>query len=163
MSNTAAIIIAVTSFVMNPSPEPVAPFCEITAPSFQSGPGNSGPINASGQVSIEEDGTIVVTRRNPANAPIRLEFAVGPDGGFTATDIVFVQVRGAGDPDGTANFRNKARSGKKISVDDFWVSHGKRNNPDGSNQAPNWKYFIRVTRGNEVGWIDPGIENSSDN
>lgn len=163
MSNTAIIILAVTSFVANPSPTPGEPFCEISAPSFQRGPGNSGPENANGQVEITPDGTIVVTRRNQAQAPIKLVFAVGSGMQLRPTDIVFSQSRGSDDPHGAKNFQNKTSAADTISVEDVWVSRGKRNNPDGSNQAPQWKYFIRVTRGDQSAWIDPGIENSIDN
>ncbi len=163
MSNTAIILIAVTAFVANPAPTPVAPFCDITSPTFQTGPGNQGPAGASGQVGITADGTIVVTRRNPAQSPIKLEFAAGPGVDYEAIGIVFVQERGAEDPDGTLNFRNRGEAGKKFSVDNFWITRGKRNNPDGSNLAPNWKYYLRVKVGNQFGWIDPGIENSDEN
>lgn len=163
MSNAALIILTVTSFVANPSPTPTAPFCHIAAPTFQSGPGNSGQMDANGQVEIVEDSTIVVTRRNPANAPIKLVFSVGEDSGISPIDIIFVQARGSDDVNGTTNFRNKAHSGNEISVDDFWVSRGNRHHASGVNQAPHWKYYIRVTNGNETGWIDPGIENGVDN
>ncbi|MDP2138195.1 MAG: hypothetical protein Q8J74_10100 [Candidatus Didemnitutus sp.] len=163
MSNTAIIILAVTTFVANPSPVPVEPFCEITQPSFEPGPGRSGPSNASGQVEIVADGTIVVTRRNPAQAPIKLEFGSGSGVDYDAVDMVFVQDRGSEDPDGSLNFRNRGKNGKKFTVEDHWITRGKRNNPDGSNQAPNWKYYLRVKVGDQFGWIDPGIENSDEN
>ncbi len=163
MSNTAIIILAVTTFVANPSATPVAPYCDISAPTFQMGPGNSGPADAGGQAEITSDGTIVVTRRNQAQSPIKLEFAAGHGVDYQAVGIAFVQHRGTEDPDGTLNFRNRSKQGKKFTVDNYWVTRGKRNHPDGTNHAPNWKYFVRIKVGDQFGWIDPGIENSDEN
>ena len=171
MPNTAQIKIDVTSFAANPSlptpgVSPPAPHCAINGPTLQEGPGNSGLSNADGQVSIDSDGTIVVIRRGPGNAPIKLQFTIsGPAGAaLRPTDIVFVQSRGTGDSDGSVNFPNAGRTmgGSSITIDNHCVTRGPRQTAAGTNLAAKWKYFIRVQQGTAFGWIDPGIENADE-
>jgi hypothetical protein len=164
MSNTAQLSLNVTQFVENTSTTPGAPFCAADNPTIMNGPGSSGPQNASGQVGIDPDDSsmIFVNRKNAANSAVTLVFNLTGVAGLQATDIKFRQDLGSGDPDGSNNFNNKSASGATISVDNQWQSHGKKKGP-GGNQAPTWKYFIRVQDASgKLGWIDPGIENAED-
>ena len=137
MPTIAKINITVTSFTENstlptPGVSPPAPHCAITAPTLQTAPGNnaSGPHNAEGQVAIDSDGTIIVTRRGPGNAPVKLQFTIaGPAGtDLRPTDIVFVQSRGTDDTHGGMNFpgAGRSKSGSTFSIDNHCVSRGPR-------------------------------------
>ncbi len=162
MPNHARLAIDVTTFVPNPSATPTAPFCAIAGPRLVPKPGQGGHENAEGQVTVLADGTIVVRRDNLGSRPVKLEFELGPGQDLRPVAIVFRQVRGTGDPDGTLNFRSFEAGGHRLRIDNHCQHRGRRRNPDGTNQAPNWKYFIRVMQGSTAGWIDPGIENSDD-
>jgi hypothetical protein len=161
--NEAQINLTVDTFVANPANPstgaPAGPFCQPSSLAFVLD-GSGQPINASGQVKIS--GTnITVTRIGSGSQPFFIQLNLGGAGGpFTAQKIVFVQSNLAGDPDGSKNLKDRRTSGAVVDFKDHWVQHGPKGG-SGGNQAPAWKYYIRVqqTTSGQFGWIDPDIEN----
>jgi hypothetical protein len=158
-SSSAQINLNVTSFVANssnpPNGAPSGPFCTIDSPLLVR--------DADGSVSIDaDDRTLIrVNRGRHGNSPVTLTFTIGPGTAFTPKQIVFVQSNGGGDSDGATNFRDRNPSDQTISVRNHWVHRGRRRGAGGRNEAPRWKYFIRVQNSaGAFGWIDPGVENS---
>ena len=162
------ITITATSFVANASSNHSGLYCTISTP-----PTITDPSNQIGLVPGSDD-TIWVKPSNqtggPGGRPIPVNIDInivssppssGPNFSLVPTDIQFSQRHGNGDQNGNANFNHSTPSGTTITVTNRWLHHGRRD----QGNAPKWKFYIAVrdTVSGNMGWVDPGFENSEDN
>jgi len=120
--------------------------------------GGGRPIDASGQAVLNGT-TLSITRKGGPDHHISIQFNLSGGGGpFVAQKVVFAQKNLSGDLDGSVNLTDRVCSGAVVTLKNRWIHHGPKRGGSG-NEAPAWKYFIRVqqTSTGNVGWIDPDI------